>query len=140
VYAANDAHANGLLVGSNGVATAETRGTPATGEQLTIANYIFQPNRRPVTAFVQVVSPIASAINITLTGCSSTSAATVTAVTNAVAARLLAIGTPLGMTVEQSDITQAVQPVLSKFNIAAPSATVTIPLGSLPTVGTVSLT
>jgi uncharacterized phage protein gp47/JayE len=53
----------GLPQGSNGVASGETRATPATGDQLTVANYIFigrfavKGAVRPVTALVYVIAP-----------------------------------------------------------------------------------
>lgn len=43
IYACKDdsAHANGFLTGTTGVAAQETRATPATGDQLAIANYLY---------------------------------------------------------------------------------------------------
>ncbi|MFC7611718.1 baseplate J/gp47 family protein [Teichococcus aestuarii] len=58
VYAMLDdaqAGAGGFPQGADGVAAAETRATPATGDQLTIADALYP--LRPATALVYVVAP-----------------------------------------------------------------------------------
>ncbi|MCH7381363.1 baseplate J/gp47 family protein [Acinetobacter higginsii] len=60
------ANPHGLPQGTNGVASNETRGTPATGDQLIVANYIYP--KRPVTALVHLLSPTIETINMNITG------------------------------------------------------------------------
>jgi uncharacterized phage protein gp47/JayE len=135
IYAMADGNATFGLSGTNGCATLDTRGTAATGQQLEIANFIYP--LRSVTAFVQVVSPIAQPINLTITNTNPLTTASQAAVIAAVQARFLTIGTPLGMSVYESDISQAIQGVLVSFNLTSPTSATSIPLGSLPTLGSV---
>jgi uncharacterized phage protein gp47/JayE len=138
VFIMLDGNSNsGFPIGTDGTATQDTRGSAATGDQLETANYIYQPFRRPVTAFVQVVSPIAQPINVTLTNCNPLSTVSQAAVIAALNARLLLIGTPLGQTIQTSDLTSAVSSVLISYDLILPVSTTTITLGNLPTLGTV---
>lgn len=143
VYIMLDNNANnGFPVGSNGTASEDNRGTAASGDQLITAEFIYAPYRRPVTAFVQVVAPVAQPINITLTNCNPPLGATTTpiyaAVVAALQARLLLIGSPLGMNVYESDLAQAVQSVLTSFNLTVPNAATAIAVGNLPILGTLT--
>ncbi|CEF56148.1 hypothetical protein [Acetobacter ghanensis] len=49
-------------------------------------------------------------------------------------------GTPLGMTIAQSDIEEALVSTGASFTLSAPLGPVAVPLGSLPTVGVVTST
>jgi uncharacterized phage protein gp47/JayE len=143
VYIMLDNNANqGFPIGTNGTANEDARGTAATGDQLITAEYIYAPYRRPVTAFVQVVAPVAQPINITLTNCKpalgTTTSPIYLAVVAALKARLLAIGSPLAMNVYESDLAQAVQSVLTSFNLTIPNAATAITIGNLPTLGTLT--
>ncbi|NNP68970.1 baseplate J/gp47 family protein [Acinetobacter sp. Ac_5812] len=60
------ANPHGLPQGTNGVASSEWRGTPATGDQLIVADYIYP--KRPVTALVHLLSPTIETINMNITG------------------------------------------------------------------------
>jgi uncharacterized phage protein gp47/JayE len=62
---------DGFPQGTDGVAADETRGTPATGDQLTVADYIFGPGRRPVTALVYVAAPSPNTVTFTIAGVAS---------------------------------------------------------------------
>lgn len=139
VYIMCDDNANGgFPIGTDGTAPQDSRGIAAGGDQEIVASYIYAPFRRPVTAFVQVVSPIAQPINVTITHANPNTAATQAAVIAALNARLLLIGSPLGQTIETSDLDQAIQGVLTSFDMTVPSGRTTISLGNLPTLGTVT--
>jgi uncharacterized phage protein gp47/JayE len=77
----------GFPQGSNGGAANETRTAPATGDQLTVANFIYP--LRPVTALVSVKAPAPNTLNFTINGIASAGAATKAAISAAIAAVLL---------------------------------------------------
>src|SRR6185437_4857126 len=85
---------SGFPQGSNGVATPETRGAAATGDQLTVANYIYP--LRPVTALVSAKAPTANTVGLTINGIAGVSDTTKTAIAAAVAAVLTAQAAPGG--------------------------------------------
>jgi uncharacterized phage protein gp47/JayE len=130
----------GFPQGSNGVATAETRATAATGDQLTVANAIYP--LRPVTALVYAVAPIAQPLNFTIAGLLSISTIQQAAISAALTSLLVQLDSPLGTTsIEQSDCDGAVIAVggLPSFAITTPSAwPVTSAIGYLFTLGTVT--
>ena len=130
----------GFPVGTNGVATGETRATAATGDQLAIANHIL--TLQPVTALVYVVAPVANVINITISGISSASSATQAAVTSALAQVIAAQATALGSTITLLSLSGAIAsvPGTSGATLVAPASSVISPVGSLPTIGTVTFT
>lgn len=130
-----DAAHSGFPQGSNGVAAVEPRATAATGDQLTVANYIY--TLQPVTALVYVCAPTANVVNFTLTGTTSWSAATKTAVTSAIAGVLQSNGIP-GGTINMSDIESAIAAVsgTAGFVITSPPGNITSATGALPVVGT----
>jgi uncharacterized phage protein gp47/JayE len=127
----------GFPQGTNGVAAAETRAAAATGDQLTVANYIYA--LQPVTALVYACAPTPNSINFTLTGTASWSVATKTAVTAAIAGVLQSNGTP-GGTVYMSDIESAISAIsgTAGFVITSPTGNIVSATGSLPVVGTVT--
>lgn len=131
---------NGFPIGSNGTATQDTRGSAAVGDQLQVANFVYAPYRRPVTAFVNVLAPVAQPIAITINNTNPNTSASQAAVIAALNARLLEIGSPLGQVIQQSDLTQAIQSVLTSFDMSVPSGSTSVTLGNLPTVGTVTFT
>lgn len=133
---AESAH-NGFPQGSNGVAASETRATAATGDQLTVANYVY--SLQPVTALVYACAPTANNVNFTLTGTTSWSATTKTAVTAAIAGVLQSNGVP-GGTINISDIESAVAAVsgTAGFVITTPTGNIVSATGALPVVGTVT--
>lgn len=134
----NNTSTNGFPNGTNGSATIDTRTTTATGDQLDVANYIYGDYRRPVSACVNVVSPIAYPIDITIQSSSTISSTNKTAISAAIKAKFLSIGTPLTMTVYESDITSAISSVISDYNLVLPASSTSISLGYLPTVGTIT--
>jgi len=130
----------GFPQGSDGVATLETRDTPATGDQLAVANYIYP--RRPVTPIVYVIAPIATPVNFSIAGLSGVSGAQQIAVEAALAGLFLAKDTPLGTTsIAESDAVGAINAIsgLPSFTITAPASwPVTSTVGHLLTLGTVA--
>lgn len=142
---AESAH-NGFPQGTNGVAAAETRDTPATGDQLTLANAIYA--KQPVTALVYALAPTASPVAFTI---SDLGANNTTAMQTAIAAaladmfvRLANVGGTVNPqtgtawpAIEPSDWYAALEaiPGLDEFKIPTPSASITPGTGLLFTVG-----
>lgn len=133
----NNVLSGGFPVGGNGSALSESRATAGTGDQLCVANSIYS-GFRPVTALVQVVAPLPYAINISITNTTPNTTATQAAVIAALQAELLSIGTPLGMTVYESQLYSPLVDILTSFNITIPTGGATIPYGYIPVVGTVN--
>lgn len=132
---------NGFPQGANGVAAAETRDleTFATGDQLAVANAIFP--LQPVTALVYVCAPIPLPINFNFVTLSPNSAAMRALIASALAALFLRIGTPLTQTIEQSDWVGAIEavPGIINFAVSVPVLNAYVPIGYLPTVGTITV-
>jgi len=126
---------NGFPQGTNGAAAGETRAVAATGDQLTVANYIFP--LRPVTALVYVMAPVAAPVVFTITGIAAASRA---AVTVAIAAVLLLYGTAVGGSIPIAYVWSAVAAVsgITDFVISTPSGDITNIVGTLPTVGVIT--
>ena len=129
---------NGFPQGTNGVATNETRDTPATGDQLIVANYIYA--LRPATALVYVVAPVAYSINFTITGLSTASSSTKAAISQAIAGVLQQTGTPLGGAIDLSLIESAIAaiPGTAGFVVTSPTGNVATTTGQLAVLGTVT--
>lgn len=147
----NTTNEGGFPVGTNGISQHETWGatktTSATGNQLTVADYIYA--LQPVTALVYVCSPIATAINFTFSGLTNASAATTTAIAAAIDNLFFQNGAPGGTvaqnsvtvgTIYLSDIMAAIAdiPETEGFILTAPAANVVMPTGGLPVLGTVT--
>lgn len=127
----------GFPQGTDGVATGEGRGSPAVGDQLAVANYIFA--LQPVTALVYAVAPINHPIAFTITGTGSWSVALKSQVSAAIAVALLQTGSP-GATVDLSYIEAAIAAVAGTagFVITVPAGNVSQTAGQLPTLGVVT--
>lgn len=134
---AEAAHA-GFPQGTNGVATLETRGTAATGDQLVVANALYP--LRPVTAMVFVAAPSPSSVNFTIHSASTVSSPVRTAVAAAIDAAFISYASPLGTELNFGAFEAAIAAVsgMPAFTLEAPVAPVTASLGSLPVRGTVS--
>jgi uncharacterized phage protein gp47/JayE len=130
----------GFPQGTNGVAALEPRDTPATGDQLTLANYLYP--LRPVTFLVYAVAPQAATQAFTFSGLSGISTAQQAQVSAALTALFVQDDTPLGTTsIDQSDVSGAVTAIggLPAFAITSPSSwPITSAAGYLFTLGTVS--
>lgn len=86
----------GFPQGTNGTASAETRASHATGDQLILANALFAV--QPVTALVSVLAPVANTIGLTIAGISTASTATKAAIAAAFTTALKASAVPGGVT------------------------------------------
>lgn len=140
---------SGFPQGTNGTATAETRDSHATGDQLAVANYIFP--LQPVTALVYVTAPTASPQNFTISGLSGASTATKNAISAAIADVFVREGGPGGAldifgnlqgTVDLSLIETAIANIAGTqpFVITSPTVNITVATGAMPTVGVITYT
>ncbi|NPD67310.1 baseplate J/gp47 family protein [Lichenicola cladoniae] len=129
----------GFPQGSNGGATAESRTAAATGDQLTVANAIYP--LRPVTALVISAAPLPQPISFVLQDVFP-STVNVADIEAALTDLFLRIGDPTGMTLYPSDWTGVISSVagMDHFDVISPAAPVVIPVGYLPTLGTVAAT
>ncbi len=128
---------NGFPQGTNGVATAEPRSTPATGDQLAVANYIF--SIEPVTALVYIVSPTQNMVNFTISGIAGASSTVKTAISAAITSAFLRLGSP-GGTIDLSDLESEIAAIngTEGFVIAVPAGNIANGPGALPVLGTVT--
>lgn len=126
---------SGFPQGADGVATDEIRATPATGDQLTVANHIYP--LRPVTALVYVVSPVASPVDFTIGDVND--AALRPAIADALAAMFVAKAQVAG-TLYPSDCAAALDSVsgLTRYSMPAPATSITAAAGHLHTLGTIT--
>lgn len=129
----------GFPQGTDGVASDETRGTSAIGDQLVVADYLY--DLQPVTALVYVCSPVADPIDFTINGMTAASTATRNAVKAAISGVLQSAGSP-GGTVYLSAIESAIAAVsgTAGFVITSPTSNISSAAGHLPTLGTVTFT
>ena len=129
----------GFPQGTNGGAASETRITAATGDQLTVANYIYP--LRPVTALVYSKAPAATALNFTIAGLNPDTTTTRAAATAAIDGLLYQKASPLSdVSIDQSDVDAAIsaQPGITSFRVTAPSFPQTPTIGHIFTRGTVT--
>lgn len=140
----------GFPQGTNGVASNETRDTPATGDQLTVANVIF--GEEPVTALVYSTAPTPQPVNFTISGLGSNNNATMQAQIEAALSAMFLQLANVGGTVDPADgaAWPAIEPNdwygalsaisgLNNFNVSAPAGPITPASGSLFTLGAVTL-
>jgi uncharacterized phage protein gp47/JayE len=140
---------SGFPQGTNGVAATENRDTPATGDQLTVANAIYP--EQPVTALVYVCAPNNQPTNFVVTdlGANNT-AAMQAAIQAALVGMFLQFGN-VGGSVDPTtgDAWPAIPPNawysaleaipgLSQFEVSSPAVPIVAATGSLPTLGTIS--
>lgn len=107
-----DASYGGFPQGTNGVSQYDQgpdglpRDTVATGDQLTVANAIV--SEQPVTALLYAVCPIANSLNFTISGLSTSSTTTRSAISAAISNVLFQNGDPRGGTINLNDIESAI--------------------------------
>lgn len=132
-----NAGTSGFPVGAAGVAAAETRDTPATGDQLAVANAIYP--LRPATALVYAVAPTDSPVAFRILNLSRDTAAIRTAIAAALTQALRDFGEP-GGTIYPSTFTAAIDavPGVERFTLQTPAAPLTMATGALPTLGAIS--
>ena len=133
---------NGFPVGTDGVATNEKRGVVATGDQLTVANWIFP--LRPVTALVYSCSPISNAIDFTITGSANFTAAQKAAIEAAISGIFVLYGSPVGVgaqsgIIDLSYINSAIAAITGTqgFVITSPLQNIVGTTGQLPVLGNI---
>lgn len=124
---------SGLPQGTDGVAAAETRAIPATGDQLALANAIYP--LRPATALVYAVAPTAQGIAFTVADLSADTPAIRAAIKDTLAQALKALGEP-GGTIYPSQMAAAIDgvPGVTRFTLVEPAAPVVLGPGALPFV------
>ncbi|MCW4591520.1 phage major capsid protein [Gluconacetobacter entanii] len=131
----DDANASngGFPRGTNGTSSVDNRYTPATQDLLTVANAL--QSEKPVTDIVVAMAPQPYPIDITLTGLDGISTDMKTDINAALADLFLRVGTPLGMTVQGSQIAGALNaiPDIPAFSVIAPVGSISVPVGYLPT-------
>jgi uncharacterized phage protein gp47/JayE len=128
----------GFAQGTAGGATAETRVTAATGDMLLVANYIYP--LRPVTSLVVVSTPSPTTINFTIQSLSVSNFPTQNNIIAALQDCFLRLGSPLaGNAIYPSDINQAIESAsgVNRYTLISPVVPITVPVGSLPVVGSV---
>ena len=123
----------GLPQGVDGGAAAETRTTPATGDQLLVADHIFP--LRPATALVIAAAPVPYLIYPTIADLNDAS------LRPAIIASLMAFfrtEAEPGGTTYPSDLWAAIKavPGVTRFSLPVPAAPVVAPTGQLPQLGT----
>ncbi|KAF1027064.1 MAG: hypothetical protein GAK29_00870 [Acinetobacter bereziniae] len=130
----SDNNLMGLPQGSNGVANAEERDTPATGDQLIVANYIYP--LRPTTALVYALSPTLEKINLSIQGVRQSDRE---AVRTSLQQSLLNNSAP-GRKVQISSLWAAVDKVesVNDFNILSPNADVPVASSSIAVLGDIN--
>lgn len=130
----------GFPQGTDGVATLETRvETTATGDQLAVANFLY--DLQPVTALVYAVAPVAVDIDFTISGLSGASATVKSAVSQAITDVFFTYGSPVGdLTLELSYIEAAIAAIsgTTGFVITVPTGNITLQIGELPVLGTIT--
>jgi uncharacterized phage protein gp47/JayE len=128
------AASGGFPQGTDGVAAAEPRGVAASGDQLLVANALYDV--QAAVGLVYAAAPIPHAVDLAIAGLNSSSHDTVVA---AVAATLLTEGKP-GGTVPFGAIWSAIATAVSgnAFTVT-PTADIVCGFGQLPVVGTISL-
>ena len=122
---------DGFPQGSDGVATKEDRGIVATGDQLVVANHIYEV--QPVTALVYVCAPVPFQVDFSILGIP---VASQESVTQAIKDIFFAYGSPGGR-VPISYIWSAISsvPGVKDFVIQSPSGDIICPAGHLPVIG-----
>lgn len=140
---------NGFPQGSNGVAANETRAAAATGDQLTVANAIF--DEQPVTALVYVNAPAAQPVNFSVGDLGAYNTTEMqAAIAQALAGMFLQYANVGGSVVPETGAAwpaippsawyaalQAI-PGLPQFEVTMPAAPISPNAGSLFTVGTIT--
>lgn len=136
----------GFPQGSDGVSQHDKgpdglpRGIVATGDQLTIADFIIKP--QPVTALVYIVSPTVNTVNFTISGLAGASAATKALISQSVAGVFIQQGTPLAGAgvIDLSYVESAIAaiPGTSGFVIAVPTGNIANTTGQLPVLGAIT--
>ncbi|QJD91812.1 baseplate J/gp47 family protein [Duganella dendranthematis] len=127
------ASGGGFPQGTDGVAAAERRGLPASGDQLVVANVLYSV--QAVVGLVYAAAPTALAVDLTIQGLPPSVQSAASA---AVAATLLTLGRP-GGTIPYGALWSAIATAANgnAFTVT-PTADIVCGFGQLPVVGTIS--
>ena len=128
---------DGFPQGTDGVGAEEPRGTPATGDQLIVADHIYP--LRPVTPVVTLAAPIAYPVDYTIADLEEDSSANRAAIATALDGMFLREGAP-GGTIYPNMSNAAIDGVagVTRFTLVSPAAPVAAPAGYLPVRGTIT--
>ncbi|MBS1017252.1 baseplate J/gp47 family protein [Acetobacter persici] len=126
----------GYPQGSDGSASLETRYVTAQGDQLTIANALY--DAKPYTEIQIICSPQRTDIDFSISGLSAATAALQSSIKDALQNLLHEQGTPLGTSITLASIVSAIEGVAgtTSFTLTSPTTNIVLPVGSLPEVGT----
>lgn len=133
---------HGFPVGTDGISSLDGWGAvKATGDQGRVADYIYLLS--PVTSLNYVCSPVPGVIDFEISGISSASSATTTAIAEAIDSVFFENGNPLGTgKIYLSDINRAIGDVAGTggFILVSPTTNIEPGVGQLPVRGEVSYT
>ena len=133
---------HGFPVGTDGISSLDDWGAvKATGDQGRVADYIYP--RSPVTSLNYVCSPVPGVIDFEISGISSASSATTTAIAEAIDSVFFENGNPLGKgKIYLSDINRAIGDVAGTggFILVSPTTNIEPGVGQLPVRGEVNYT
>ena len=127
----------GFPQGTDGCAIEEERGPPAAGDQLAVAEHIWTV--QPVTALIYVSAPLPFNVDVTLIGLTPNTPEIQEQIIAALKDILLIVG-EVGGVIWPSDLYQAIlaTPGIDHFTMSLPDQAIQAPMGSLPTLGTVT--
>lgn len=134
---------HGFPVGTDGLSQYETWGyyTKATGDQLRVADAIY-PNQT-ITALVYLASPIPKVIDFAITGILKQDQDLTAAISTAINLVFFTRGDPTGegiVTLSSINAAIASVPGTDGFLITSPTQNITLGVGELPQLGTVTIT
>ena len=124
----------GYPQGTDGTATSEGRSENATGDQLTVANALF--DEKPYTMIQKLCSPIKTPITFELSGLSQATSTIQSNIQDAIVNVLHTQGDPNGITITLASIESAVASAAgtTSFTVVSPSADITTTVGQLPEI------
>lgn len=129
----------GLPQGNNGCATNETRYTTASGDQLRVANALW--NEQPVTPLVLIMSPVLQPTDFVISNLgANNTAGNQKLITAALQDMFERVSGP-GVTISPNQWQEAIAAIgLSAYNIASPSTPIMAKnISSMPSLGTLTL-
>ncbi|WP_284201815.1 baseplate J/gp47 family protein, partial [Gluconobacter albidus] len=138
VMFADDNGNNGLPTGTSGCASNETRLPAASGDLLTVANAVY--DQKPVGELMWIAAPLPQPIDITISGMTGVTAAIQANIQKALTTYVRSIATPLGTTVYLASLESVIVNTASttSFTLSSPASNVSVPLGSVPVIGTIT--
>jgi uncharacterized phage protein gp47/JayE len=128
----------GFPQGTDGTASAETRGTAiATGDQALVAEHIWPV--QPVTALVYVIAPVAAPLDVTLTGLSPNTSDMQAAIVASLGDMFLVEAQPGGV-IFPSQVYEAIltTPGIQHFTVTSPTLPFQAAPGALAVMGTLT--